>query len=84
MNLFQKEINLYFRKGYCFEIEDYMDEPLCISNHVLLALAVYLVQLQTQVLSNLKDFFVYNKLDHQYYKLLHYRSELGALKFALF
>ena len=59
---------LYFQKGYYFVIKDYMDEALCISNHVLLALAVHLAQLRRQVLSNLNDLFVYNKLDHQYYK----------------
>ena len=77
-------MNLYFHKGYCFVIEDYMDEPLCISNHVLLALTVHLVQLQRQVLSNLNDLFAYNKLDRQYYKLRHYRSELDVLRIALF
>ena len=84
MNLYEKKMNLYFHKGYCFVIEDYMDELLSISSHVLLALAVHLVQLQRQVLSNLNYLFVYNKLDHQYYKLRHYRSELDALRLFLF
>ena len=59
-----------------------MDEPLCISNQVLLALAVHLVHLWRQVLSSY--LFVYNKLDQQYYKLHHYSFELDALKLALF
>ena len=61
-----------------------MDEPLFISNHVLLALAVHLVQLQRQVLFNLNYLFVYDKLHRQYYILCHYRSELDVLRLALF
>ena len=76
-------MNLYFQKFYSFIIEDYMDEPLRISNHVLLALAVLLAQLWRKVLSNLNYLFIYNKLDHQYYKLDHWRFKL-ALRFALF
>ena len=68
MNLYEKEIKLYFHKGYCFVIEDYMDEPTCISNHVLLALAVHLVDLQRKVLSNLN------------YLLINNRSKLDDLK----
>ena len=83
MNLYQKEMNFYIQKCYCFLIEDYMEKPLSISNHVLLALAVHLVQLCKQVLSNLNYLLVYNKLDYQYYKLHHYRSELDALRLAL-
>ena len=55
-----------------------MHEPLRILNHNLLALAVHLVQLQRQILSNLNYLFVYNKLDHQYYKLCPYRSKLDV------
>ena len=77
-------MNLYFQKSYCFAIEDYMDEPLCISSYVLLPLAVHLVQLWKQVVSNLNKLFGYNELDHQYYKLHNYRSELDALRLALF
>ena len=77
-------MNLYFQKCYCFIIEDYMGEPLCILNRVLLPLAAHLIQLWRQVLSNSNYFFVSNKLDHQYYKLHHYRSELDALRLALF
>ena len=84
MDLYQKEMNLYFLKVYCFVIEDYMDEPLCMLNHVLLALAVHLVQLQREVLFNFSYLFVFDKLDHQYCKLSHYRSELDFLRFALF
>ena len=54
-----------FSKCCCFVIEDCMNEPSCISNHVLLALAVHLVQQQRQVLSSLNNYlFVYSKLDH--------------------
>ena len=84
MSLYQKEMNLYFQKSCCFVIENYIDQPLYILNHVLLALAVHLIQLQRQVLSNLNYLFVYNKLDHQYYKFRNYKSELDTLKLALF
>ena len=53
-----------------------MDELICISNHVLLALAAHLFQLQRQAISNLNYLFANNKLDHQHYKLHHYSLNL--------
>ena len=43
-----------------------------------------LVQLQREALSNLNYLFVNNNLNHQYYKLGHYRSKLDTLRLALF
>ena len=76
-------MNLYFQKCYSLIVEDYTDKPLCIVNHVLLALAVCLAQLQRKFLSNLNYLFIYNKLDHQYYKLCDCRLKL-SLRLALF
>ena len=75
--LYQKGMNLYFQKLYCFVIEDYVDETLCTSNlcisnlcisiHVLLSFYCF-VQIQSPFFSNLNYIFVCNKLGNQYYK----------------